>query len=121
MKPVKILRLKCVWLGFRLYALSEKDVVNFLTCLDVGDIRRLTKYIEYLYKGCFMDEHNVNRAALLMIQKYGNNALSKAVSAASYYLEVNDNEGIDRWLKIGNAVKEMQQAANQDKKKVTVT
>jgi hypothetical protein len=41
------------------------------------------------------------RSAIVMIDRYGKKALSKAVAAARYYLEINKTEESKRWIQIG--------------------
>lgn len=55
-----------------------------------------------------MEDHKIERSAMLMIEKYGDKALSKAVSAAMHYTENNDEEGASRWIKIGYAIRQKQ-------------
>ena len=54
-----------------------------------------------------MTPHAVYRAAVLMIDKYNDQALQKCVAAAMYYTEKDDHKGSARWIKIGHKVKEL--------------
>lgn len=56
-----------------------------------------------------MDEHQIERTALRMSQKYGKKALPKAVDVIKYYLAENDDENAKRWVTIGYAIKRLQQ------------
>lgn len=56
-----------------------------------------------------MEPHTIERAAMLMREKYGDDALPKSVSAAMYYAEMNDDAGSNRWIQIGYAIKALQE------------
>ena len=52
-----------------------------------------------------MEDYQMQRTATTMIQKYGMDALPKAVEAARYYLEQGDEEAAKRWVAIGYKIK----------------
>lgn len=56
-----------------------------------------------------MNEHEVKRAAIRLIQKYGKKALPKAVAVSRYYLGERDEDNAKRWVYIGMEVRKMQQ------------
>jgi hypothetical protein len=57
-----------------------------------------------------MQDYEIERTAMRMIQEYGKRALPKAVDVAKYYLGESDNDNAKRWVNIGYAIKKMLQA-----------
>lgn len=68
-----------------------------------------------------MDDINIERTAIRLIQKYGKKALPKAVEVTKYYLNSDDEDNAKRWVKIGYAIKKAQniESASQIIKEAT--
>lgn len=52
-----------------------------------------------------MKDHEIDRAAILMIEKYGDAAVQRAIQAVEYHLSHQRQEDANRWIKIGYCVK----------------
>lgn len=58
-------------------------------------------------------EHRLERITTMMITKYGDDALSKAVRAAKFYAGENDTAQMRLWVSIGERIKHKQLSVSE--------
>ena len=52
-----------------------------------------------------MKDHEIDRAAILMLEKYGDGAVQRAIQVVEYYLAHQRQDDANRWIKIGYCIK----------------